>query len=347
MINKMLTGLLLTAFVVFAPQIAFADKKPALELDFAMAHKPDNEENVALIQKFADKVFERTNGEIKITPIDAYKEYGTEHGNILSNTVLKLYTGEAALSQVSVKKFVNYSPTIDALDMPMVFRDHDHVKAVVDGPIGNELREELLENSDGQIRGLAFTYSGGFRNIYTTSRPIASVADLKGMKMSVRSNRTSRDAVHHLGIVQSSDLYHNWVQANLNGEVMAEEAETLRLLTYDKTNPDLIKNIKTVLVTNHSVFLTLVAMNGGIFDTLTPEQQAIIQEEANALAEEERTLSIRQAIDGRKMFEERGIQFIDSSEEDQKLLREMAVKVHKKYEDQPVGKVVKAIIETK
>lgn len=340
----------------FAPQISEAtlklsksvpDSSVQRELDFVMAHKPDNAQNVALIQEFADKVHERTDGAVKINLIDAFDKFGDLNGKTLDEVRSKLYTGEVAMSQVSLKKFVTYSPIVDALDMPMVFRDHDHVKAVVDGPIGLQVRDSVYDGSDGQIYGLAFTYSGGFRNIYTTSQPVSSVSDLKGMKMRARSNRSGRDAVHHLGIVQSHDLGRNFALASSRGDILAEEAETLRLLTWANVAPELIKNIKTVLVTNHSVFLTLIAVNGPIFNSLTPEQRAIIREEVKVLADKERELSIQQAIDGRAMFEKRGIDFVDVSAEDKEILDGMGQRVLTKYKDQPVGKVMQAIIDTK
>ena len=148
--NKFLTGLLLTAFVLFAPQAVraeAADKAKVHEFDFVMAHKPDNEQNVALINEFTKRVFERTNGQVKINPVDAAKRYGGDALNswTLERVKNELYTGEIGMSQVSLKKFDDYCPTIDALDMPMVFRDHDHVKKVVDGPIGQQVENKKIK----------------------------------------------------------------------------------------------------------------------------------------------------------------------------------------------------------
>ncbi len=347
MINKFFTGLLLGTFVLFIPQVAKAENLIKHEFDFVMAHKSDNEKNVALIKEFSTNVFKRTNGAVKINPVNPPKIRGLLDNNILRHLKYQLYTGEIGMIQMSVKKFVNDSTTIDALDMPMVFRDHAHVEKVLDGPIGKQLIEDLYIGSDGQIQGLDFTYSGGFRNYYTVGKEINSVADLKGMSIRTRGNRTSRGAAYHLGLVQNQGIKLNWSKAHLDNKVMAEEAETLRLLSYNKESPEAIKHVKTVLVTNHSVYLTLLSINGPLFKKLTTDQQVVLKEEARALAEKERTLSIQQGIDGRKMFEEKGIKFINLSEEDKKLLEEMGHKVHKKYEGQKVGDVIKAIIATK
>ncbi|HPF78723.1 MAG TPA: hypothetical protein PLF01_05445, partial [Alphaproteobacteria bacterium] len=91
----------------------------------------------------------------------------------------------------------------------------------------------------------------------------------------------------------------------------------------------------------------LVAINGDLFKSLTKEQQNIIQEEAKNLAEKERKLSIQQDIDGRKMFEAQGIEFVDISDADKQILKDMGEKIYNKYKDQPVGEVMTAIINTK
>lgn len=340
--TKFFTGLFLVIFVALSPFSTKAETIIEHEFDFVIAHKPDNQQNVSLITEFARNVSERTNGKIVIHPVIL----GGDHDETLDTIRSKLYTGEIGMSQTSVKKFVNYSPTIDALDMPLVFRNHAHVKKVLDGEIGQKLISDLYKGSNNQILGLDFTYSGGFRNIYTVGKPVHSVAELKGMKIRARSNRSGRDVVHYLGMVQSQNLVHDFRPASIRGDVFAEEAETLRLLTYRNINPDLVKHIKTVLVTNHSVFLTLITIYAPLFEKMTPEQQAIIKEEARALSLKERKLSIQQAIDGRKMFEKQGIQFIEASDEDKKILQDMANKVYAKYEGQPVSDMMKAIINT-
>jgi TRAP-type C4-dicarboxylate transport system substrate-binding protein len=316
------------------------------EFDFVMAHKPDNEQNVALIKEFTQKVFDRTGGAVKINAVNYGGETRGQPTDSINSIPASVYTGEIGMSQIAIKLFSRYSDTMEALNMPMVFRDHDHVEKVVDGDIGKSIIDDLYKSTDGQIQGLAFTYSGGFRNIFTTGKAVTSVADLNGMKMRYRSNPGGRDAVHYLGLDQDVALNFGWEKKIAEGAVLAEEAETLRLLTYDNMQPEIVENTKSVLVTNHSVYLTLIALHGPLFESLSPEHRLILQEEADNLSEKERQLSIQQAIDGRKMFEERGIIFVDMSDEDRKALATMGNKVHNKYKGTPVGRVMQDIINT-
>ena len=310
-----------------------------------MAHKPDNDQNVNLIKEFAKRVGEKSSNSLKINvkTIDDIQKKGDPH-NV---AMFRVHDGSIDMSQIAVKKFVTFSPIVDVLEMPLVFRDHDHVTAVIDGKIGDEIRESILKGSNGLIHGLAFTYSGGFRNIYTTVNEVNTLEDLIDMPMRFRITRGALDTMNHLGVKMSTDLEYNWHERNKAAYPLAEEAETIRITSFDKNFPFLTKNIKSVLVTNHSIFLTMVAIHGPLLESLTPEQQKIIKEEAKWLSDAERKLSIQQAIDGQAEFEERGIKFVTLSEADRAILQDISKKVHKKYQDQPVGKYIKAIVNTK
>jgi TRAP-type C4-dicarboxylate transport system substrate-binding protein len=55
-----------------------------------------------------------------------------------------------------------------ALDMPFIFQDHDHATRVLEGEVGEYLLDKITANSN--VRGMAFTYSGGFRNLITNKK---------------------------------------------------------------------------------------------------------------------------------------------------------------------------------
>ena len=55
-----------------------------------------------------------------------------------------------------------------ALDMHFIFQDHDHATRVLEGEVGEYLLDKITANSN--VRGMAFTYSGGFRNLITNKK---------------------------------------------------------------------------------------------------------------------------------------------------------------------------------
>jgi TRAP-type C4-dicarboxylate transport system substrate-binding protein len=62
-----------------------------------------------------------------------------------------------------------------ALDMPFIFTDHDHATRVLEGEVGEFLLNKITEKSN--VRGMAFTYSGGFRNVIS-SKKVDKLSDL-------------------------------------------------------------------------------------------------------------------------------------------------------------------------
>ncbi len=137
----------------------------------------------------------KTDGKVAIKL--KFSDLGAER--VLARAVPKVYSGDVEMSQIPINRFIQASQILDVLDMPMMFRDHAHAHIVLDGKIGKNLRNSVAMGSNGNIHGLSFTYSGGWRNVYST-KELKSVSDLKGMKMRTRNGRMGNDAMDGLGV---------------------------------------------------------------------------------------------------------------------------------------------------
>jgi len=73
-------------------------------------------------------------------------------------------------------------PQYAGTELPFIFRDLDHVHRVFDGPIGQDLEKQLLDKA--KVRTIA-VYDTTFRKIFTKSKAINSLADMKGLKIRV------------------------------------------------------------------------------------------------------------------------------------------------------------------
>lgn len=73
-------------------------------------------------------------------------------------------------------------PQYASTELPFIFRDLDHVHRVFDGPIGKDLEKQLLDKA--KVRTIA-VYETTFRKIFTKTKPINSLADMKGLKIRV------------------------------------------------------------------------------------------------------------------------------------------------------------------
>lgn len=148
-------------------------------------------------QKFADLIKERTNGRITV------KLYPSNQlGKGEREMTEGIQQGAIDMLVTSTGPLGGFSPSINILDFPFLFRDFKHVDLVLDGPIGQKL---LGDFEKANIKALAF-WENGFRHLTNSKGPVKKVDDGKGLKI-----RTMENKVHLAA----------WKAAGLNPTPMA------------------------------------------------------------------------------------------------------------------------------
>ncbi|MCU0539150.1 MAG: TRAP transporter substrate-binding protein [Desulfobacterales bacterium] len=148
-------------------------------------------------QKFADLIKERTSGriEIKLYP-------SNQLGKGEREMTEGIQQGAIDLLVTSTGPLGGFSPSINILDFPFLFRDNAHVDRVLDGPIGRKLLDDFEK---ANIKALSF-WENGFRHLTNNKVSVKQVADAKGLKI-----RTMENKVHLAA----------WKEAGLNPTPMA------------------------------------------------------------------------------------------------------------------------------
>ena len=100
------------------------------------------------------------------------------------DTIEQLKIGALDMMRINASPLNNFVLETIALCLPFVFRDTQHMRNVLDGPIGDEI---LAAMEPAGLVGLAY-YDSGARSIYTVKAPIKSLADLKGLKIRVQQS---------------------------------------------------------------------------------------------------------------------------------------------------------------
>jgi len=192
--KRVLTVILAMVLIFTMAGIASAQFKATMKL--ASATPPDHIYNVGG-QRFADLIKERTNGriEIKIYPAG---QLGKGEREMTEG----IQQGAIDLLVTSTGPLGGFSPSINILDFPFLFRDFNHVDLVMDGAIGRKL---LSDFEKANIKALAF-WENGFRHLTNSKRPVKKVEDGKGLKI-----RTMENKVHLAA----------WKAAGLNPTPMA------------------------------------------------------------------------------------------------------------------------------
>ena len=221
--------------------------------------------------------------------------------------------GKIHLSQTQVTVIGNQYKKFLALDLPFLFDDHDHVTRVLDGEIGDSLCEELGDTTN--VKGLAFTYSGGYR-IVGSNNPITSLNAMK--KIDITTVPMTRKLFEQFNLSATSRM----------NQKIDETAESIE-------NGGAIETTylrfagKNILKTNHSMFLTTILVGGPFFESLTTEQQVAFKKAAKIVAKLERKWSLEDAQKYEDNAKENGITINELSIEESTLMKEAAPKQYK------------------
>jgi tripartite ATP-independent transporter DctP family solute receptor len=115
----------------------------------------------------------------------------------------------------------NVVPVAEVQQVPFAFRSSEHAHKAMDGPLGAYLRGEMA--AKGIVGFPVGAFDNGIRHIGGNRRPIASPADLAGIKMRIPAGKMFEDTFRAFGaepiVVNSSDIY----AALKSGQVDAQE----------------------------------------------------------------------------------------------------------------------------
>lgn len=154
-------------------------------------------------QEFARLVEERTDGRIRIDVYSGGALYGEETGAIEA-----LQLGDLAFSRVSASPVSSYVPAMNAIQMPYLYKNADHMWTVLNGEIGQKMLSGVQASGSGLV-GLCW-YDAGARSYYT-NKPVTCVEDMKGLKIRMQNNRMMVAMTNVLGGVGVTGIGPNEV----------------------------------------------------------------------------------------------------------------------------------------
>lgn len=163
-------------------------------------------------QKFANLVYERTDGRIKIDVFPA-GQLGDERSSI---ELLQL--GVIDFSRVSSSPLAEFNNDFGVFSLPYIFNSDDHMWKFLDGNSGENLLNSLLTAG---IYGLTY-YDAGSRSFFT-KETIDSVEDLNGLKIRVPQNKINIDLMKAFGATASPMPYGEVYEALETGEIDGAE----------------------------------------------------------------------------------------------------------------------------
>jgi len=248
-------------------------------------------------EKFAELVAERTNGEYKI---EIYPN-GTLGGE--SDMLDSMSMGMLDMGIITSGPFVNFSEMMGVLDMPFLFASNEEAYEVLDGEIGKEL---LVTLEDVGLKGLAYA-ERGFRNITNSVKPVASAADVAGLKLRVMENEVYTATFNALDVNAVPMAWAEALTAMQQGTIEGQENPVNVIYSYGLWD----YGQKYVTLDRHSYATAIITMSLDVFNSLDEATQQIFVEAAQEAAEYERAWVAEQEAGQLAEIKSHGVEVVE------------------------------------
>lgn len=278
-------------------------------------------------EEFASLVEEKTDGSITIN-IYPSNSLGGE-----TDTINAISAGTADMV-ISGETLQNWAPKAALMATPYAFRDLEHVQAVVEGEIGQEIADEINEKA-----GLTplYYHTRAPRNLTSTEK-IETPADLAGFSMRVPNVPLFLNAWEAAGakpqVMDFNEVFTGIQQGVINGQENPVDLIQSGAL-YEVQN--------FVNRTEHVYSWIYVLVGNAQWEAISDEQRAAVEEaaaEAQAFGEALYTEEISKI---ETALEEEGMEFVDV---DQDAFREAMVPAVESFLSEEQLDLYNRILET-
>jgi len=277
-----------------APALAFA--QASMTLKAADVHPPGYP-NVVAIEHLGQKLEAATNGRLKL------KMYP---GGVLGSEkemIEQCQVGAIDILRTSLGPVGPVVPDVNVFNMPFVFRNEAHMRAVIDGPIGDEMLAKITA-SPAKLVALGWM-DGGSRSLYT-KKPVRSIADLKGMKIRMIGNPLFVDTMNAMGGNGISMGYGEVFSALQTGVIDGAENNPPSYFTANHYQT----GAKYYTQTNHLIIPEIFVMSKVTWDKLAPGDQALMRKFSREAQFEQRKLWDESVGDYVNKLKAAGVEFI-------------------------------------
>jgi TRAP-type transport system periplasmic protein len=214
-----------------------------------------------------------------------------------------------------------WTPEFGLFDLPFLIKSHEHAFAIMDGEIGDRLKQKFEE--DAGVKILAY-WTNGFRQMTNSVRPVNTVEDVSGIKHRVQENQIQMDTWKAFGAdptpIAFPELYTSLQQGVVDGQSnLFYLAEMVKLYEVQKYG--------TVLNENYALFPLM--MSKQLFESLSPEHQEAVLEAAKLSEPVAREAFVEQEENAYNVLVENGVEIVD--EPDRESFKAKVESVYEKW----------------
>jgi tripartite ATP-independent transporter DctP family solute receptor len=288
-----------TALGAFAKDFArpaFAQQKLVLK---ATDVHPLGYPTVEAVVRLGKKLEAATGGRLSIQMYPSMQLGGEKE------MIEQAQVGALAMARISVGPMGPLVPELNVFNLPFMFRDDAHMEKVIDGPIGDELLKKLSDHATAGLIGLCWM-NAGTRNVYNSKKPVRSLDDLKGLKIRMMGNPVFVDTMNALGGNGVAMGFDQLVNAMQTGVVDGAENNYPSYATGQH-----FRYAKYYSLTGHLMIPEILVFSKRTWQTLPPDDQALITKFAKEAQQEERQLWYEMEHKSIQQIREAGVEIIE------------------------------------
>ena len=183
--------------------------------------------------------------------------------------------GTQDLTNVSTGALGNFVPETKIVDIPFLFRDYDHARKVMDGPIGQDILKKMPAKG---LIGLAWT-ENGFRHMTNNKRPINTAADAAGLKVRTMENKVHMEGYKSFGLLPTPMAFPELFGALQQGTVDGQENPIPVILSSKFAQVQ-----KHLSLTGHVYSPAVLLLSARVWDKLSDADKKVFVDAAKTAA---------------------------------------------------------------
>ena len=259
--------------------------------------QPAGYPNVVALENMGKKLEAATKGKYKFQIFP---------GGVLGSEkemIEQAQVGALQIARISLGPMGPVVPEVNVFNLPFLFRDEAHMRAVIDGPIGKEILDKITA-STARLVGLGWMDSGS-RSMYTKN-PIKSPDDLKGQKIRVMGNPMFVEMMNAMGGNGISMGHNDTFSALQTGVVDGAENNPPTFFASNQYTA----GPKFYSQTTHLIIPELFVMSKIAWDKMSQDEQALVMKLSREAQLEQRAPWDKSVGEYTAKLKSYGIQFV-------------------------------------
>ena len=216
--------------------------------------------------------------------------------------------GALQIARISVGAMGPVVDDLNVFNMPFIFRDEQHMRKVIDGPIGQELLERTSNAPTSRLVVLGWM-DAGTRNVYS-NKPVTKPADLKGMKIRMMGNPLFVETMNAMGGNGVAMGFNELYSALQTGVVDGAENNPPTLLAQNHYQVS-----KVYSLTGHLIIPEIFVFSKRNWETLPKADQDLVKKLSREAQLEQRQLWDAYVGEAESKLKAAGIQFVSADKE--------------------------------